>query len=241
MARPPSGAAIALRWRIITVFEACGSVKGAAKQLGCSPTTVRKWVLRYQATGDVQDAARSGRPSKGLGKSRAIAVLKRGVRKQKTCRQLVVDVHDALGVEVSVETVRRALGGIARQLRPKKKPMLTASHKAARLRFAKAWLNKRWDKVVVTDSKYFWLCPKGVGNKVWVLSGDKAPIVPAHKNCTKLHVYGGVALRGRTPLYAVMGTTGLLKTMGRSHKDPTLPKGVDSRSYVAMCNYCNTT
>jgi hypothetical protein len=88
--------------------------------------------------------------------------------------------------------------------------------------------------VVVTDSKYFWLCPKGVGSKVWVLYGDKAPIVPAFKNCTKLHVYGGVALRGRTPLFAVMGTSGLLKALNLRSKDLKVPKGVNSKSYVSL-------
>ena len=37
------------------------------------------------------------------------AVLKRGVRQQKSCRQLMVDVRDKLGVDVSMETIRRAL------------------------------------------------------------------------------------------------------------------------------------
>ena len=74
--------------------------------------------------------------------ARAKAVPKRGVRQQKSCRQLMVDVRDKLGVDVSMETVRRALvSGMARQLRPKKEPLLTKAHKAeARLRFAKTWV-----------------------------------------------------------------------------------------------------
>ena len=194
-----------MRWRIVSAFEACGGIKGVAKQLGCSPTTARKWVARNEAKGDVLDAPRASRPSKGLSTAKAKAVLKRGVRQQKSRRQLMVDVRDKLGVDVNMETLRGALvSGKARQLCPKKKPLLTEAHKEARLRFAKTWVKKRWDNVVVTDSKYFWLCQKGVGSKVWVLYGDKAPIVPAFKNCTKLHVYGGVALRGRTPLFVVM-------------------------------------
>ena len=121
MARPPPGSALPLRWRIVTAFEACGGIKGVAKQLGCSPTTVRKWVARYEAEGDVLDAPRARRPNKGLSTARAKAVLERGVRQQKSCRQLAVDVRDKLGVDVGMETDRRALvGGMARQLRPKK-------------------------------------------------------------------------------------------------------------------------
>ena len=113
-------------------------------------------------------------------------------------------MRDKLGFDVNMEIVRRALvSGMAGQLRPKKKPLLTEAHKEARLRFAKTWVKRRWDNVVVTDSKYFWLCPKGVGSKVWVLYGDKAPIVPAFKNCTKLHVYGGVAERLYLLLWAL--------------------------------------
>ena len=68
----------------------------------------------------------------------------------------MVDVRVKLGVDVSMETVRRALvSGImaARHLRPKKKPTLTEAHKETILRFANTWVKKRWDNVVVTDSK----------------------------------------------------------------------------------------
>ena len=78
------------------------------------------------------------------------------------------------------------------------------------LAFAIEWARRAWAKVVVTDSKYFWLCPSGVGRKVWVRYCEHAPVVAINPNFTKVHVYGGVSKWGRTPLFTMMvGTTGL--------------------------------
>ena len=76
--------------------------------------------------------------------------------------QMVQRLADTLGIRTSAETVRRFLKQfLGRPLRLKKKPMLTSTHKAAMLAFAKKWVRKDWDNVVVTDSKYFG-CAQGV-------------------------------------------------------------------------------
>ena len=79
------------------------------------------------------------------------------------------DLDEQLGISVSSETVRRHLKQrLGRRLRPVKKPHLSSHHMQAILAFAIEWARRAWAKVVVTDSKYFWLCPSGVGRKVWV-------------------------------------------------------------------------
>lgn len=168
-------------------------------------------MLRAKATGDVQDAPRQGRPSKGLQSDTAMALLKQGIAEGKGCPQLATDLDEHSGISVSSETVRRHLKQrLGRPLRPVKKPRLSSHHMQARLAFAKEWARRAWDKVVVTDSKDFWLCPSGVGRKVWrVLYGEHAPVVATNINCTKVHVYGGVSKWGRTPLFTTVGTTGL--------------------------------
>ena len=223
MARPPR--TLAWRWRLVAAHERKGTYAAVAREFGCSESVVRKWVMRAKATGDVQDAPRQGRPSKGLHAENVMAILKQGIAEEKGCPQLAIDLEERLGISVSSETVRRHLKQhLGRPLRPVKKPQLTSQHMQARLTFAKEWARRAWDNVVVTDSKYFWLCPSGVGRKVWVLYGENAPMVATNKNCTKVHVYGGVSKWGRTPLFTTVGTTGL--------KSDT--KGVTAKVYTQL-------
>jgi hypothetical protein len=112
-------------------------------------------------------------------------------------------------------------------MRPVKSVILKEADKAVRLKFARQWVRRSWKNVMVTDSKYFDLIPqpgKSVGAKVWVLYGHQPPEVPVSKTSFRLHVYGGVSKYGRTPLFAVTGTTGI--------KSQT--KGVGAPEYIQL-------
>jgi transposase-like protein len=193
---------------LVAAYERKGTYVAVAREFGCSESVVRKWVLRAKVTGDVQDAARAGRPPKGMLTVAATELLKQGIADEKGCPQLAADLKHQLGISVSSETVRRHLKlHLARPLRPVKKPQLSERHMRVRLSFAKRWARKAWGNAMITDSKYFWLCPRGIGRKVWVQYGKHAPMEATNKNCTKVHVYGGVSKWGRTPLFATVGTT----------------------------------
>jgi hypothetical protein len=85
-----------------------------------------------------------------------------------------------MGLSVGMETVRKfVIANLARRLRPKKKPNLTAAAKRKRVHFCKHGVDKSWASVAVSDLENFWLCPKGVGDKRWVLFKDDPPTVPA--------------------------------------------------------------
>jgi hypothetical protein len=49
--------------------------------------------------------------------------------------------------------------------------------------------------------KIFWLCPKGVGDNLWVSSYDP-PTVPAFRSGKEVHVYALVAEWDKTNLFA---------------------------------------
>eukprot|EP00873_Tetraselmis_striata_P023730 jgi/Tetstr1/443994/TSEL_003297.t1 len=72
---------------------------------GAKWETVRKWVERFEATGDVRDACRPGRPSKGLMLSPARLVIQRGVQKRFTCKKIAATVKTKLDIDVTAETV----------------------------------------------------------------------------------------------------------------------------------------
>ena len=148
---------------MVVAFRLHGSYGRAAKACGTKPEHVRKWVERFRATGGVEDAPRSGRPSLGLQKPRCRQILKRGVAAKLACYKMADNLKKSLGVYASPETVRRALRGMGnRALRRRNVLRLKEKHKANRLRFAKHWSRFSWRNVVVSDSKHFhFIDPKG--------------------------------------------------------------------------------
>ena len=218
---------IAWRWELVFAFEREGSnYAKVAKAYNTTPRTVKTWVERYESSGDVQDKPRAGRaPVSRLFAPDVEALLKRGIRDGLDCRQLAALLYEEKEISVSRETVRLHLNAhLARQLRPKKKPKLTDSHKAKRLQFCLQWVNKDLSLVAVSDSKMFFLCHQGVGCKRWVLYEDEPPELPAYQNCTKLHAYAALTWCGKTILFFTAGTTGM----------KFQSKGVNAEIYVQL-------
>lgn len=172
----PSAETTARRWQLVLAYQRLGSYVEAAKVCKSDRTQVHKWVKRYEATGGVDDLPRAGRPRAPLASEDAMRVLTSGLRQGLASPALAQRIESELGEKTTPRTVQRFLNAyMAKQRRVRKVPALTPAHKAARLEFAKRWLHKKWDNVVVTDSKYFWLCPKGCGPKVWVMFGERPP------------------------------------------------------------------
>ena len=218
-------ATIAWRWELVFEYKRVRNYEAVARKLSTTPRTVSTWVQRYHETGDVRDKARSGRPRIDLSAPDVESLLKEGIREGMDCTQLLKMLSKEKGIVVGMETVRLHLNAhLARQLRPKKKPRLTESHKQKRLAFSKAWVDKDWSNVAVSDSKMFYLCQQGIGSKQWVLYEDEPPELPAYKNCSKVHAYAAVTKWGKTQLFFTAGTTGM--------KFPS--KGVNAKIYVEL-------
>lgn len=195
--------------KLVLAYQRTGSYKLAAKAEKSNWRTVRQWVNRFEATGDVRDAPRSGRPTKGLHQPVVQQVLKRGVAKRLSCSRLAVDLRRKTGLCVCPETVRLALKKRgARCMKPLRKPRLTERHKSCRLSFSRVWRRRSWRNVVVSDSKFFHLYQQGAGGKVWVEKGDDPPSLAAVRGGFKVHVYAAVSKWGVTPLFVTAGTTG---------------------------------
>ena len=229
------------RFAIVTLAKHLKSIKEAAKEFGCHPRTVSRLLQKYEKTGDLGDMPRSGRPRKLAGEQ-AKRALKRGTKAKMSCKDLVGHVQKELGVAVCSETVRRSLKqqDLARPLRAQRKPHLTPKQMDARLRFCKKWIRPTWKNIVITDSKYFWLHPQGVGSKCWVWRGDTPPARCAFKNNThKVHVYAGVSCFGRTPLFVTVGTTGLksIDASGKKRKGVTgeVYRELLQQSFIPAC------
>jgi len=149
------------------VLEKQGLPRGEiAQQAGTSLPTVRRWVRRYEVTGDVKDAPRSGRPrSTDEATDTALAFVSH-VEPFATPRNL----KRKLQLDVSVDTIDRRLkeaglpGRVARHVF-----QLTADHKRQRLSFAhgyERWTEAEWRRVLFADIKTF--TGQGSHGQVWV-------------------------------------------------------------------------
>ena len=214
------------RIQAVAAYERLKSYKGAARQVKSDVHFVRKWVKRKQAGLGLGDRPRAGRNKLlRLDQDKVVDLVLTAMDEGKGPPQIANLLKDKCAIEAHKETVRRFMKtNLGRPLTPRKKPKLTDRHKRDRLAFSRKWLRRDWSNVVVTDSKYFWLCPKGSGPKKWVRYGHSAPDKPAERNCFKVHGYAGVCRAGRTPLFETVGTTGL--------KAET--KGVTGKVYKAL-------
>ena len=201
---------LALRYKAVVAYERLKSWKGAANEVGKSVRYVKTWVGRHRAGMSLADKKRAGRPTLGLDTDGAMLVMDKSISEGLAPAQIALRLKSRLNIRAHEETVRRWLKQhLARPLRQQRKPKLQATHTTDRLAYCKEWIRKDWSNVVVTDSKYFWLCPRGYGPKVWVRYGEEAPYAAAERNCYKVHAYAGVSKYGRTPLIVTVGTTGL--------------------------------
>ncbi len=140
-------------------------------------TFVKTWVQRHKQGMGLDDKPEPGRPCLvRLDNVEAIASFLDGMEQKHGPRQIVRLLHDRHAVSADPETVRRFMNAhLGRPLLPKKKPKLTSTLKRSRLASARKWLRRDWSNVVVTDTKIFWLYPRGRGPVEWVPYGHGVP------------------------------------------------------------------
>lgn len=205
---------IAKRISAVSAYRRLKSFKKAAKEVGSDVSFVKTWVKRKNLGLGFLDKPRPGRPRMlSPDDPELVDFILSCMSQELAPKEIAILIYEQFDVDVrdrKGETVRRFIKDhLGRPLAPRKKPRLTSKHELDRRVFSRYWLKKDWSNVVVTDSKYFWLCPRGIGKKVWVPYGHGAPDIPAEKNCYKVHAYAGVSKHGRTKLFVTVGTTGL--------------------------------
>ena len=168
------------------MLEKQGLPRGViAQQAGTSLPSVRRWVGRCEATGDVKDRLRSGRPRlTDEATDTALAFVSR-VEPFATPRQL----KRKLQLDVSVDTIDRRLieaglpGRVARHVF-----QLTDDHKRQRLSFAhgyERWTEDEWCRVLFADIKTFTV--QGSHGQVWVRRPVGEAANPAYSVAHKPH------------------------------------------------------
>ncbi|DBA95132.1 TPA: hypothetical protein ACH3X1_015687 [Trebouxia sp. C0004] len=149
------------------------------KKTGCSHKFVSRWVARHQQGKGVSDQQRSAK------------------------------TQQAKGLKMSPSSITRLLRRKGLQhLTAKMVPMLTASQKLARVRYAKAALRRElcsWCRVMITDSKYFRLHTSGRPAGRWCKPATRGTVAKP-KHSIAAHVYMGISYYGTTSLKFVTGT-----------------------------------
>ena len=147
------------RVRICTLREEGHSYKIIAKKTGKPYQSISKICRRVKKTKSFKDRPRSGRPK--LIDERKMRVLARILQKSKvkTAEFVRKEARMFHGIDVSRDTVARALTKMGYGVRVKrKKPALTKNQKKARLDWARkhsTWTSDDWRHVIWSDESPF--------------------------------------------------------------------------------------
>lgn len=146
---------LAQRARITALRDVGFSVSDIATQLGISKPTVRRWVQRWDESGNLLDRPRSGAPRKTSHDDRRRIIQE--VENDPFTN--TVAVRETLHLDVSADTIRRRLHEAGFHHRsPAKKGRLEQRHREARLQFARQHINDDlpyWARVIFSDEKTF--------------------------------------------------------------------------------------
>lgn len=232
------------KWAIVAKWKETGSISATAKQLGESLKVVKKWVERYQATGDVEDAQRSGRP-RLLDEAASLEAHDMLLGKEAGGAKSVARLLYTSGTTskpVDRRTVTRAARMVANDrgaklipLRGKPDKRITEATRQKRLAFCKTHLTRNWSSTFFTDrSKFPFSHP---GEKVHAVTwGEPGARREANtvNHAQVVNVYAGFCRYGMSKLHVVAGTSGH-KTSFKNKKGQ-VAKNITHEEYGTVVN-----
>jgi len=199
------------RWEAVNLWKhhQHWSFSVIAKKIKCRHAFVSRWVRRYQQLGHVNDQFRSGRPPKADAAAVQHILMVAQLPDCNTADAIAAKTKQDLELCLSRSTVKRLLRGQGLlHLPPKVIRLLTARQKLARVKFAKAALRRElasWRRVMITDSKYFYLHNMSRPAASWCTPATRGTLARP-KTSISAHVYMGMSNWGTTTLKFVTGT-----------------------------------
>lgn len=168
-------------------------ITDVAKEVGVSYDTVKKWLTRYEETGDIEDKSHPGRPKKTSSKIDKQIIL--AAQQDRTVS--AEDIKNKLkrrGVDLSTSTIRRRLNDSGfHSGPPTSKPFLKVQHVEKRLQWAVSNRDRDWNRVVFTDETTIQLFQSP--NRVWKRKGEMV-VASTVKHPPKVHVWGCFSSKG---------------------------------------------
>lgn len=146
---------LTLRGQIVGMRNSGSSVCSISRQLGICRSTVRKWLQRWEESGNLLDLPRCGGPRKTTAEQDRRIVDE--IRRTPICNAVLVQRN--LELDVCTRTVRRRLHESGYHHRtPAVKEKLEERHRDARLQFAQRFAHEDlafWGRVIFSDEKTF--------------------------------------------------------------------------------------
>jgi len=190
------------RAQVVALRQAHHSYAQIERQLHVPGRTARRIWSSFKLTNSWASKHRLGRPPKLTRIQRDSIARKLGNKRTGTLRKATLAAR-ATGVAVSKSTVHRLahLAGLQyRKRRPK--PLLTAAHKLARLRFARRrWTMQDWKRTVFCDESGIRLYLDTPG--AWVRDGEEPDPKDTKKYQPSIKVWAAVSWNGKTNLIKV--------------------------------------
>jgi transposase len=210
----------------ITLRKLGMTQSAAAELIPCTRQTVSHWEHTYSETGNVHEAARSGRPHLTSELEDTALVMASTVDHYDTPRRL----KRKFEVDVSPRTLDRRLieAGLPGRVAVHAKKF-TDEEKRKRLSFAegyKSWTEEQWDRVLFSDEKIFY--GKGFCGRVYVRRPPGQALNPEYcvdkkPHPVKVHMWGCFTGRGLGYCYIFNETLDakLLKRILSTHLLPS--------------------
>lgn len=206
-----------------------------SRYLRIDESTVRRWLERYETTGDVEVEQKSGRKRSTTEKQDAMI---RSVVAQHSTESAgqIASRLSRKGIIISQTTLRRRLeeAGV-KSMKPNLKPLLTDGHMKKIFQWALEHRDVDWNQVVFTDETSFHM--KQVIRRVWKKRGEKF-YVSTVKHPIKIHAWGCFTQQGFGKLVLFKRTLNS-KLMCNIYKNGLLPSvikwfGEDSNDWKLL-------
>lgn len=226
------------RAEIVTTYQSLNSIAKTAKKLSLNKKTVRKWVRRFESTGNIKALKSTGR-KKALDDD-ACAFAETMLLDQENhgnLKAVVGELYRVKAIKAHPSTVSRSVKGFCKRMgRPihsvSSKPVkqLTPDTMRKRLQFAKANLARNWSTVMFTDRcKFHHEYVGGVVKRcVWKRVGEER-VAPRVNHASCYNVYAGITKHGVTKLHVVAGTTKHVSSFKNKKGDPA--KNITGQEY----------
>lgn len=174
-----------------------------SETLNISARTVRRVVCRLQAGIGIERQKGSGaQPIWGETDHRRLGQIVRYGR-MKSIGDIQTCMIERGSPAVSWSTVRRELNRLDySKQNGRVTPLLSDAQKHRRLTWCHQHENFNWDNVMFSDECSIWAYPSQI--KCWAKT-SQVPLYQRPKHSQKFHAWGGVSLRGTTPLCVFTG------------------------------------
>jgi transposase len=201
------------RQSIVTRHQAGESYGKIAAEFKISKSTVFCIVQKYTETGAVSNRTGRGRKEATSVRQKRAIVRQVELNRRLSAASISVSSPSLIGTKISLPTVSKILNkaGLFSRVAPKK-PLLTKTHTAKRLKWARDHVNKTpefWKKVLWSDESKFNLIGSDGPHKVWkrpkeLLRNDTVRPVVKHGGGSVM-VWGCFGLDGVGSLEVING------------------------------------